>query len=132
MKKLIYSILLAATAASFLPSCSSDKESKHEKQIKQAIAGLKIPQKVNDNMTFTGCEYKNGTVIYEVEVSKEALAAMDSENKRSGTLENLRTGILPRSLVKSLSSAETSMRFVFYHDKDTLAFTFTPEELNAE
>lgn len=123
-------MLLAITSIALLPACSKkDKTAVYDEKIESLVSGLTFPQKLNDNSSLTACYYKDKLLTYRVEIDKDKLASMKVEEKRTETLDKLRTGLLPRALVQNLVKAEASLQYIYVNGTDSVGFVFTPEEL---
>ncbi len=109
-----------------------DKNKKYDVEIETAVAGLKLPQKLNDNSNLTECYYKKKTLTYRMEISKERLAKMKIAEKRAAIAETLRSGILPQILVQKLIKADASARYVYFNENDSVILIISPEDLKAE
>lgn len=134
LKALVPALLILCCASGIIFSgCKKeDKTKKYDLEIELAIAGIKLPQKLNDNSSLTECYYNKKTLNYRMEISKERLAEMKIAEKRSDTAEKLRTGIMPRALVQKLIQAEASVRYVYFNDNDSVILIISPEDLKEE
>lgn len=109
--------------------CSGRDSEKADKRISEGVAKLKLPQKLNSVTTLTECSYKDKMLTYCLETTSDTLASMDVDARRAATLDNLRTGLLPQNLIANLVEAKASVRYIYMCGKDTVLFTFSPEEL---
>lgn len=112
-----------------MTGCIRSEKSKADTRISEAVAKLKLPQKLNNITTLTKCSYSDKMLIYCLETTSDTLTSMDVDARRALTLENLRTGLLPQNLISNLVAAEASVRYIYVCDKDTVSFTFSPDEL---
>lgn len=112
-----------------MSGCKKNESDKADKRIVEAVSKLKLPQKLNSVTTLTDCSYGDKMLTYRLETTSDTLASMNVDSRRAVTLENLRTGLLPQNLIANLVSAGASVRYIYVCGKDSVLFTFAPEEL---
>lgn len=95
----------------------------------KAVENLTLPKTLSDGSTLTECSYGNKTLTFVCNVDKNKFKKLDSEKSKTHTIEQLKTSILPQNLVKKVSEANASIRYVFVYDKDTITYAITPADL---
>ena len=110
-------------------SCKRNKAATAEENINKDIAGLTFPQKINPTTTLTACYYRDKTLTFRNETSADTLAQINVDSLRKVTLHNLRTGLFPRQLILNVIDAGASIQYIYAHDKDSVMFSYTTEEL---
>lgn len=121
--------LFVAVCSLLMPACRKDESKEIDRQLSSAVAGLTFPQKLNDNTTLVGCTYADKVLTFRCEVDKSQFAAMDADAKRAETLDKLRTGLFPRNLIRNVVKAKASIRYIYVNDKDSVMFSFSPDDL---
>lgn len=130
MKRFGLLLVMAILALSVsMTSCKKNESDKADKRITEAVSKLKLPQMLNSVTTLTECYYGEKMLTYRLETTSDTLASMNVDARRAVTLENLRTGLLPQNLIANLVKAGASVRYIYVCGKDSVLFTFSPEEL---
>lgn len=126
---LLFAALLCFVALG-LSGCKKDKRVEARENIAKAVSEMRLPLKVNDNTTLTGCKFINNKLVMENETTLDEMKKINKDKLEKATLENLRNGMLPRKLVTKLVQAGASVEYVYYCDKDTIRFEFEASDLH--
>lgn len=113
-------------------SCKKDKGVVADKHLTEAVQGLTFPQTLNDGTKLTNCYYKEKVLTFRCELDKDKLSKMDVEQYRANTLERLKTGLFPRNLIKNVTDAGASIRYIYVNENDSVMFSFTSDELKLQ
>lgn len=112
-----------------ITSCGKGKAELADKSLTELVAGLKFPQKVNNNISITDCKYSDKELKITYEVNKKAFKKIDAEKLSTEAQERLKSELLPRSFSKKLITDGASLNFVFVNGNDSISITFSPEDL---
>lgn len=132
MKKILsllaVSLIVFATA---LSSCKSNADQeKAQTNIANAITGLSLPQTLKNGSTLEECYFENNVLTFVCQIDKKKFKNIDAAQSREKTIEELRTGLLPRNLLNNVVKANASIQYIYTDGKDTISYEILPDELD--
>lgn len=130
MKKIniIIALLIAVLAPGFV-ACKKDAAEEAGKSLASAVEKLNLPQELKDGVTLSSCSYADKVLTFVCDVDKAQFKDIDADKSKTGTIDRLKTNILPRNLVEKVKEAGASIKYVFVCDTDTLSYEITSSEL---
>lgn len=111
--------------------CKKDAAREAEDRITAAAEQLKLPVKLNDATTLTQCYYRDKILTFRNEASADSLASLNVDSLKVVTLERLKGGLFPQSLVKNIIDAKASIRYIYVCGNDSIIIPYSYQELAA-
>lgn len=98
----------------------------------KATSELQLPAKLNDATTLTACYYRDKVLTFRNETTADSLSLVNADSLRSVTLDRLRNGLYPQSLIRKVREAEASIRYIYVSGNDSIMFSYSTADLASD
>lgn len=129
MKRILIFALVVISLMFAMTGCKKNPTEEADKRLTEVAGQMKLPVKLNDNMSLVECKYSNKVLTYVNETTEKTLETINIDSLRTKTLEGLRTNLFSQKLVKNIVAANAQIKYVYINNTDSVTFTFTTEEL---
>lgn len=130
MKKFISFIAIVSLLFYFsFSSCTKDESKDAAANITKAVTGLSFPQQLKDGSSLTACSFDNNVLTFVCEVDAKRFKNIETENLKSHTTQQLKTGLFPRQLINQVVKAKATIKYVYVNGSDSISYEIPANEL---